>query len=124
MYQTKQNAFVTEQELVENEVLDTSKSSSNITGSILAETDTATLDKELQRKSMKEYYEAVKQVFDFLMKEAILTKWLDQSRYIISFQTKLYTAINLTTYCSFQGNGSKNYMKFREERFLKKEKAC
>ena len=107
MYQTKQNAFVTEQELVENEVLDTSKSSSNITGSILAETDTATLDKELQRKSMKEYYEAVKQVFDFLMKEAILTKWLDQSSYIISFQTKLYQALNQTAYCLIKEMGAK-----------------
>ena len=56
--QTKQNAYVTEWELAYHEVLDISK--------ILAETDARTLSKELPSKNMKEYYEAVKQVFDFL----------------------------------------------------------
>ena len=58
--QTKQNAFVTEWELAYHEVLDISKSYSNITRSILAETDTTKLKKELQSKNMKKYYEAVK----------------------------------------------------------------
>ena len=58
--QTKQNAFVTEWELAYHEVLDISESYSNITRSILAETDTTKLKKELQSKNMKKYYEAVK----------------------------------------------------------------
>ena len=64
--QTKQSAFVTEWELAYHEVLDISKSYSNITRSILAETDATALNNELRSKNMKEYYEAVKQVFDFL----------------------------------------------------------
>ena len=63
--QTKQNAFVTEWELACHEVLAISKSYSNITRSILVETDTTKLNKELLSKNMKKYYEAVKQVFDF-----------------------------------------------------------
>ena len=63
--QTKQNAFVTEWELAYHEVLTISKSYSNITRSILVETDTTKLNKELWSKNMKKYYEAVKQVFDF-----------------------------------------------------------
>ena len=35
------------------------------------------------------------------MREAILTKWLGQSSYIISFQSKLYPAIDQTAHCSF-----------------------
>ena len=49
---------MTEWELAYHEVLDISK--------ILAETDARTLSKELPSNNMKEYYEAVKQVFDFL----------------------------------------------------------
>ena len=98
---------MTEWELAYHEVLDISKSYSNITRSILAETDAATLNKELRSKNMKEYYEAVKQVFDFLKKEAILTKWLGQSSYIISFQSKLYPAINQTEYYLFRRTGAK-----------------
>ena len=45
--QTKQNTFVREWELAYHEVLDISKSYSNITRSILAETDTTALKKEL-----------------------------------------------------------------------------
>ena len=57
------SVFVTE--LVFHEVLNISKSYSNITRSVLAETYAATLNKELRSKNMKEYYEAVKQIFDF-----------------------------------------------------------
>ena len=46
--QTKQNAFVTEWELAYHEVLEISQSYSNITRSILAETDATTLNKELR----------------------------------------------------------------------------
>ena len=45
--QTKQNAFVTEWELAYHEVLTISKCYSNITRSILVETDTTKLNKEL-----------------------------------------------------------------------------
>ena len=105
--QAKHNAFLTEWELAYYDVLDLSKNRSNITRSNLAETDATTLNKELWSKSMKEYYEAMKQAFDFLMKEAILTKWLDQSSYIISFQTKLYQALNQTAYCLIKEMGAK-----------------
>ena len=103
------SVFVTE--LVFHEVLNISKSYSNITRSVLAETYAATLNKELRSKNMKEYYEAVKQIFDFffffLMKETILTKWLGQSSYIILSQSKLYPAINQTAYCIFWRMGAK-----------------
>ena len=61
----KKNAFVTEWDLTYHEVLDISKIYSNITRSILAETDAITLNKQSQSKNIKEYYDAVKQVFDF-----------------------------------------------------------
>ena len=57
--QTKHNAFVTVWGLAYHEGLDVSKSYSNITKSILAETYATLLSKELKRKNMKEYYEAV-----------------------------------------------------------------
>ena len=88
-------------------VLDISKRYSIITKSLLEETDATTLNKELWSKNMKEYYEAVKQVFDVLMKETIHTKRLGKSSYIISFQTKLYPAINQIAYCLFGGMGTK-----------------
>ena len=59
---------MTEWELVYHEVLDISKSYSNITRSILAETNATTLNKELRSKNVKHYQEAVKQVLDFLNK--------------------------------------------------------
>ena len=96
--QAKQNTFVTEWELACYDVIDVSKNCSNITRSILAETDTTTMNKELWSK---EYYEAMKEVFNFLMKEAFITKWLGRSSYIISFQTKLYPTIHQTAYCLF-----------------------
>ena len=68
--QTKQNTFVTEWELAYHEVLDIRKSYSNITRSILAETDATTLNKKLRSKNMNEYYEAVKQAVDFLNKRS------------------------------------------------------
>ena len=64
--QTKQNAFATQWELAYHEALDISKSYCNITRSILAETDATTLNKELRSKNMKNYYVAVKQIFNFL----------------------------------------------------------
>ena len=64
-WSNKQNTFVTKWELAYHEVLDITKSYSNITRSILADKDAITLNKELQSKNMKEYYEAVKHVFDF-----------------------------------------------------------
>ena len=64
--QTKQQAFVTEWELAYHEVLAISKCYNNITKSVLAETDAKILNKELRSKNMKEYHDAVKQVFNFL----------------------------------------------------------
>ena len=56
---------MTEWDLAYHEVLDISKIYSNIARSTLAETDATTLNKESQSKNIKEYYDAVKQVFDF-----------------------------------------------------------
>ena len=83
----KWNAFVTEWELAYHEVIDISKSYSNITRSILAERDAATLNKELRSKNMKEYYEAVKQVFDFLNErgKSLQSGWASQ---VVSFHFK------------------------------------
>ena len=61
----KKKVFVTEWDLTYHEVLDISKIYSKITRSTLAETDATTLNKESQSKNIKEYYDAVKQVFDF-----------------------------------------------------------
>ena len=61
----KKKVFVAEWDLAYHEVLDISKIYSNITRSTLAETDATTLNKESQSKNIKEYYDAVKQVFDF-----------------------------------------------------------
>ena len=51
--QTKQNASVTDWKLAYHEVLDISKSCSNITRSILAKTIATTLGKALRNKNMK-----------------------------------------------------------------------
>ena len=88
------------------QVFNVSKSCSNITRSVLAEADTTIFNKELWKKNMKKFYEAVKQVFDVLMKEEILTKWLGQSSYIILFQTKWHPALNQTARCTFWGMGA------------------
>ena len=88
------------------QVFNISKSCSNITRSVLTEADTTIFNKELWKKNMKKFYEAVKQVFDVLMKEEILTKWLRQSSYIILFQTKWHPALNQTACCTFWGMGA------------------
>ena len=61
----KQNAFMTEWEPPYHEVLDISKTRSNTIRSIQAETDAITMNKELQSKNMKDYYEVLKQVLNF-----------------------------------------------------------
>ena len=109
---------MTEWEFAFHEVLDISRSYSNITRSVLAETDAKTLNKELESKNMKEYYEVVKQVFDFRNERG--------NPYKVVGPVKLHHFIVSSNksdcILSFLENGSKNYMKFREERFLKKEK--
>ena len=56
---------MTEWEPPYHEVLDISKTHSNTIRSIQAETDAITMNKELQSKNMKDYYEALKQVLNF-----------------------------------------------------------
>ena len=90
------------------QVPDTSKSCSIITRSVLAEGDATTLNKEVWNKNMKEYYVAVRLVFDVLMKEAILTK--------------LYPAVNQTVYCPFWGMGAKITWDFGKSVSKKKKK--
>ena len=68
---------------------------------------------------MKEYYEAMKQVFDVLMKEIIHTKMLGQSSFI---SNQVEPSNKSDCILSFLGNGSKDYMKVCEEHFPKKEK--
>ena len=69
-----------------------------MTRSILAEPYTTILNKELRSKNMKEYF-----VTSFYFKASCPSYKSD-------------------SILSFLENESKNYLKFREERFLKKEK--
>ena len=105
--QTKQNVFVTEQELAYHEILDFRKSCNNITRSVLAETVATTLNKGLQNKNMKEYYEAVKQVFDFLNEGGNPYKMVGPVKLPHVFQSKFYPAINQTLYYLFWRMGAK-----------------
>ena len=105
--QTKQNVFVTEQELAYHEILDFRKSCNNITRSVLAETVATTLNKGLQSKNMKEYYEAVKQVFDFLNEGGNPYKMVGPVKLPHVFQSKFYPAINQTLYYLFWRMGAK-----------------
>ena len=120
--QTKQNVFVTEQELAYHEILDFRKSCNNITRSVLAETVATTLNKGLQSKNMKEYYEAVKQVFDFLNEGGNPYKMVGPVKLPHVFQKQVLPSNKSDFILSFLENGSKNYLKFCEERFLNKEK--
>ena len=105
--QTKQNVFVTEQELAYHEILDFRKSCNNITRSVLAETVATTLNKGLQNKNMKEYYEAVKQDFDFLNEGGNPYKMVGPVKLPHVFQSKFYPAINQTLYYLFWRMGAK-----------------
>ena len=120
--QTKQNAFVTEWELAYHEVLDISKSYSNIKRSILAETDAATLSKEFRSKNMKEYYEALKQVLDFLIERGNPYKVVGPFKLHHFISKQVVHSDKSDCILSFFEDVGKNYLKFREERFLRKEK--
>ena len=61
------------------------------------------------------------------MKEAILTKRLDQSSYIMSFQSMLYPAINQAACCLFRRMEAKitwNFVKGVSWKKKKKKEAC
>ena len=113
---------MTEWEFAFHEVLDISRSYSNITRSVLAETDAKTLNKELESKNMKEYYEVVKQVFDFRNERGNPYKVVGPVKLHHFILKQVVSSNKSDCILSFLENGSKNYLKFREERFLKKEK--
>ena len=73
----------------------------------MAETVATTLNKGLQSKNMKEYYEAVKQVFDFLNEGRNPYKMVGPVKLPHVFQSKFYPAINQTLYYLFWRMGAK-----------------
>lgn len=57
---------MTEWKVAYHKVLDINRSYNNIARTVVADTNSTTLNKKLRDKNMKEYHEAVNKVFDFL----------------------------------------------------------
>ena len=88
----------------------------------MAETDATTLNKRFQSKNMKECYEAVKQVFDFLNEGGNPYKMVGPVKLPRCISKQVLPSNKSDFILSFLENGSKNYLKLCEERFLNKEK--
>ena len=73
---------------------------------------------------MKEFYEAMQNVFDFRNKRGNPCKVVGPAKLHHFILKQVSTSGKSDCILSFMENRSKNYLKFREKHFLKKKEAC
>ena len=120
--QTKHQAYVTEWELAYHEVLAISNCYSNITKSVLVETDAIPLHKELSSNKILEYREAVEKVVTFIKERGNPYETFTSNKLHHFTSGLLVDPTTSSKILQYFDKGSEEYLIFRKERYIEKSK--